>query len=41
MDAILVLNSGYLLWTGLFCPDCHLENMGMCFKACPEVFWSQ
>lgn len=27
-------------WAGLLCPDCQLENMGMCFKACPEVFWS-
>lgn len=41
MDAVLVLNLGYLLWTGLFCPDCQLENMGMGFKACPEVSWSQ
>lgn len=36
MDAILILNLGYLLCTGLFCPDSPLENMGMCFKPCPK-----
>lgn len=41
MDAVLLLNLGYLLWSGLFCPDCCLENMGMCFKACPEIFQYQ